>query len=76
MKNLLKVCARARLFYLSANFVGIYPLANVYTYKAKILKRPTLDVQKLLELHGGEETSTGGSSKVERSGEVPVLDSV
>ena len=54
---------------------GIYPLGNVFTHKAKILKRPTLDIQKLLELHGGEETST--STKVDRAtNEPPVLESV
>ncbi|ORY86219.1 40S ribosomal protein S1-like protein, partial [Protomyces lactucae-debilis] len=37
---------------------GIYPLANCYTSKAKILKRPALDVGRLLELHGGEETGS------------------
>ncbi len=54
---------------------GIYPLQNVYTYKAKILKRPTYDVQKLLELHGSsDETGT----KVQRTSdkEIPVLESV
>lgn len=52
---------------------GIYPLANVYTHKATILKRPTLDVQALLSLHGGAEDTT---TKVDRSGEPPVLESV
>ena len=53
---------------------GIYPLANVYTHKAKILKRPVLDVATLLSLHGGaEETAT----KIDRAtNEPPVLESV
>lgn len=30
---------------------GIYPLQHVYIRKAKVLKRPKLDVNKLMELH-------------------------
>jgi len=39
---------------------SIYPLQNVYVRKAKILKAPKFDVNKLLELHGetGDETGT------------------
>ena len=53
---------------------GIYPLANVYTHKAKILKRPVLDVAQLLALHGGAEDTT---TKIDRAtNEPPVLESV
>lgn len=31
---------------------GIYPLQNVYIRKAKIVKAPKFDINKLLELHG------------------------
>jgi small subunit ribosomal protein S3Ae len=31
---------------------SIYPLQNVYIHKAKIVKAPKLDLNKLLELHG------------------------
>ncbi|RKP13945.1 putative S-phase-specific ribosomal protein cyc07 [Piptocephalis cylindrospora] len=44
---------------------GIYPLQNVFVRKVKIIKAPKYDVQKLLELHGGEGADELGS-KVDR----------
>jgi len=43
---------------------GIFPLQNVYIRKVKMLKTPKLDMQKLLEMHGGETDEMG--SKVDR----------
>jgi len=43
---------------------GIYPLQHVYIRKAKILKAPKFDVQKLLELHGEGSDDVGG--KIDR----------
>jgi len=37
----------------------IYPLQNVHIRKAKILKAPKFDINKLLELHGETATETG-----------------
>jgi len=37
----------------------IYPLQNVYIRKAKILKSPKFDLEKLLELHGESLDETG-----------------
>jgi len=37
----------------------IYPLQNVYIRKAKILKTPKFDLEKLLELHGGSQDEMG-----------------
>lgn len=43
---------------------GIYPLQNVYIRKVKILKSPKFDVQKLLELHGGDAGDADVGTKV------------
>jgi len=43
---------------------GIYPLQNCFIRKVKILKAPRFDIQKLLELHGGDADELG--SKVDR----------
>merc|ERR1712196_48694 len=38
---------------------GIYPLQNVYIRKVKILRKPKLDVVKLMELHGDAKEDAG-----------------
>ncbi|KAG8758792.1 ribosomal 40S subunit protein S1B [Serendipita sp. 396] len=38
---------------------GIYPIQNVYIRKAKIVKSPKFDINKLLELHGEVTDETG-----------------
>merc|ERR1711988_408029 len=38
---------------------GIYPLQNVYIRKVKILRKPKLDVIKLMELHGDAKEDAG-----------------
>merc|ERR1712216_320018 len=38
---------------------GIYPLQNVYMRKVKILRKPKLDVVKLMELHGDAKEDAG-----------------
>ncbi|RUS26678.1 S-phase-specific ribosomal protein cyc07 [Jimgerdemannia flammicorona] len=45
---------------------GIYPLQNVYIRKVKILKAPKFDVQKLLELHGGDAGDADVGTKVNK----------
>ena len=42
---------------------GIYPLHDVFIRKAKILKKPKLDMSKLLELHGSSGTVTTSSGE-------------
>eukprot|EP00010_Vexillifera_abyssalis_P007348 CAMPEP_0201548136 /NCGR_PEP_ID=MMETSP0173_2-20130828/4642_1 /ASSEMBLY_ACC=CAM_ASM_000268 /TAXON_ID=218659 /ORGANISM="Vexillifera sp., Strain DIVA3 564/2" /LENGTH=247 /DNA_ID=CAMNT_0047957417 /DNA_START=468 /DNA_END=1211 /DNA_ORIENTATION=- len=44
---------------------SIYPLRDCYIRKAKVLRRPPYDVNKLLELHG---TSSNTSAKKEETG--------
>eukprot|EP01120_Amphizonella_sp_Union-15-10_P006279 TRINITY_DN1984_c0_g1_i2.p1 TRINITY_DN1984_c0_g1~~TRINITY_DN1984_c0_g1_i2.p1 ORF type:complete len:277 (-),score=72.01 TRINITY_DN1984_c0_g1_i2:77-907(-) len=39
---------------------GIYPLQNVFVWKAKVLKKPKLDLNKLMEFHQGSATSATG----------------
>merc|ERR1711953_980054 len=41
---------------------GIYPLHDVLIHKVKILKKPKVDVGKLMELHG-EGSGSGASAK-------------
>jgi len=50
---------------------GIYPLANVFIRKVKILKAPKYDPFKLLELHGqsGKAAAEDHGAKVERTAE-------
>jgi small subunit ribosomal protein S3Ae len=46
---------------------GIYPLQNVFVRKVKVLRKPKLDMGKLLELHGDSAaTSEDTGAKVER----------
>jgi len=42
----------------------IYPLNNVYIRKVKMLRAPKIDLNKLIELHGGGSMDKG--QKVER----------
>eukprot|EP01121_Diplochlamys_sp_Union-15-3_P015604 TRINITY_DN51_c0_g1_i2.p1 TRINITY_DN51_c0_g1~~TRINITY_DN51_c0_g1_i2.p1 ORF type:complete len:272 (-),score=63.44 TRINITY_DN51_c0_g1_i2:49-864(-) len=35
---------------------GIYPIQNVYLFKAKVIKRPKTDLTKLADLHSGGDT--------------------
>eukprot|EP00158_Paraphelidium_tribonemae_P000598 Partr_v1_DN22917_c0_g1_i1_m42523 putative 40s ribosomal protein len=52
---------------------GIFPLANVFVRKVKVLKAPKFDMAKLLELHGegsvAAAAATDAGSKVERPAE-------
>lgn len=43
----------------------VYPLNNVYIRKVKMLRAPKIDLNKLIELHGGGKMDKG--QKVERS---------
>jgi len=45
---------------------GIYPLQNVFIRKVKIMKSPKFDVQKLLELHGGDTGDSDMGVKIGR----------
>jgi len=56
---------------------GIYPLQNVYIRKVKIMKSPKFDVQKLLELHGGDTGDADIGTRVGKDfAEPAVLESV
>jgi len=65
---------------------GIYPMHDVLIHKVKILKKPKLDVGKLMELHGeGSGSSSAAKPVVTEGGEVvdrvdgyepPVLETV
>eukprot|EP00919_Chromeraceae_sp_WS-2016_P006724 GHVR01015806.1.p1 GENE.GHVR01015806.1~~GHVR01015806.1.p1 ORF type:complete len:272 (+),score=34.36 GHVR01015806.1:46-816(+) len=44
---------------------GIFPLQNVYIRKVKILKKPKMDITKLMELHS--ESAPDAGSKVARA---------
>ena len=37
----------------------IFPLQNVYIWKAKIVKYPKFDLNKLMDVHGDYEEDTG-----------------
>jgi len=54
---------------------GIYPLQNVYVRKAKIVKAPRFDINKLLELHG-EITDETGTRVAKDYQEPEILDTV
>jgi len=51
---------------------GIYPLQNCFIRKVKMLKRPKVDITKLMELHGGAEKIAEASKVVEREEAEPV----
>jgi len=63
---------------------SIYPLHDVFIRKVKVLKKPKFDVHKLMEMHEGGSSATGGA--VDTSGgvavdrpdnyEPPIVDSV
>jgi len=44
---------------------GIFPLQNVFIRKVKILKKPKMDIVKLMELHGNDTGDVG--SKMQRA---------
>jgi len=48
---------------------GIYPLQNVFIRKVKTLRKPKLDLSKLLELHGGAEAVAEAGKKMAREEE-------
>jgi len=48
---------------------GIYPLQNTYIRKAKILKAPKFDLQKLMEVHGDYSAEADVGMKVDRPAE-------
>jgi len=54
---------------------SIYPLQNVYIRKAKIVKAPKFDINKLLELHG-EVTDETGTKVAKDFKEPEILESV
>jgi len=41
---------------------GVYPLQNVLIRKVKMMRAPKLDVQRLLELHGGADAAAATTS--------------
>jgi len=43
---------------------GVYPLQNVLIRKVKMLRSPKVDINKLLELHGGAEAASASSGAV------------
>jgi len=48
---------------------GIYPLANVFIRKVKIIKKPKFDITKLMELHGDGDGDAGVAMMVEENEE-------
>jgi small subunit ribosomal protein S3Ae len=48
---------------------GIYPLQNVFIRKVKMLRKPKVDLSKLLELHGGADAVAEAGKKMARDEE-------
>lgn len=57
---------------------GLYPLQDVYIRKVKILKKPRLDLGRLMEMHGDSITVGTDGEKVDRPDdyEPPVQETV
>ncbi|EPB74905.1 ribosomal S3Ae family protein [Ancylostoma ceylanicum] len=57
---------------------GLYPLQDVYIRKVKILKKPRLDIGRLMEMHGDSVTVGADGEKVDRPDdyEPPVQETV
>jgi small subunit ribosomal protein S3Ae len=55
---------------------GIFPLQNVFICKVKILKSPKFDLQKLLELHGGNDDDLGAKVSQKEKFEPAILEEV
>ncbi|KAM3180714.1 hypothetical protein ACTXT7_015750 [Hymenolepis weldensis] len=57
---------------------GIFPLSGAYVRKVKVLKKPKLDIGRLMELHGGDARADEFGEQISRPDnyEPPVVDAV